>query len=273
MATKYSSEGLLNQRLLREARWAGKDGYPACEQYVVELEGLLGFIQAHNRLNSFWPRLTSARPQERDDALQEVRVARFLTLNGFPIVEWEPRGNGNFIGEFAVEAPPSPPVFVEIKSPGWEGQLTQEQRDAGRAKQEKYQGLEGGADGPWRDIRMSVRKAYPKFVSTRPKLLVIADDRFVPLATWGNLAAEQALFMESAALDGESGYFTASQFENLGGIALFKQEIQVDLVPEFSEKPLGYDFLLYPNSFARSGTALPSGFVEAFSKLKGTAAF
>src|SRR5437763_4591211 len=54
-------------------------------RYYVELEELLGFIQGHNRLNSFWPRLTSPRPQERDDALQEMRVARFLTAKRFPV--------------------------------------------------------------------------------------------------------------------------------------------------------------------------------------------
>ena len=246
MAPNYSSEALLSQRLLREARWVGQDGYPTSPQYSVELEGLLGFLQAHNRLGSFWPRLTAPRPQERDDALQEIRVARFFTTNGFPVAEWEPPGNGNLIGEFSVQALPSPPVFVEVKSPGWEGQLSQAQRDAGRAKQEKYQDLEGGPDDPWRGIRMSVKKAYPKFCSTQPNLLVIADDRFVSLATWGRLGAEQALFIKSTILDGEAGYFATTEFENLGGVALFKQEIELDLVPEFSEKPLRYEFLLYP---------------------------
>lgn len=137
MTANYNSEALLSRRLLREARWVGQDGYPTSSQYSAELEGLLGFLQGHNRLDSFWPRLTAPRPQERDDALQQIRVARFLTSHGFPIVQWEPPGNGNFIGEFSVQALPSQPLFVELKSPGWEGQLSQERRDAGRARQEK----------------------------------------------------------------------------------------------------------------------------------------
>jgi len=83
----YDSNALLSARLLQEARWAGKDGYPAHVEFQVELEGLLGFAQAHSRLNSFWPQLTSPRTQERDDALQELRVARFFTLNGYPVLE------------------------------------------------------------------------------------------------------------------------------------------------------------------------------------------
>lgn len=268
MMANYISEALMSQRLLREARWVGQDGYPTSPQYSVELEGLLGFLQAHNRLDSFWPRLSGPRRQQRDEVLQEIRVARFLTSNGFPVVQWEPPGNGNLIGEFSVQALPSPPVFVEIKSPGWEGQLSQEQRDAGRAKEEKYQNLEGGADDPWRAIRASVRKAYPKFSPGRPNLLVIADDRFMPLVTWGDLPAQQALLLSSTALDDEAGYFTTRNFDNLGGVALFKEEIQVDLLPEFSEKPLRYEFLLYPNPMARAETTLPSRFIETFLKAK-----
>jgi len=79
---QYGSEALLSHRLLQEARWIGADEYPSSPQYLTELEGLLGFVQAHGRLGSFWPRLASQRPQERDDALQEIRIARFLSSNG-----------------------------------------------------------------------------------------------------------------------------------------------------------------------------------------------
>ena len=200
--------------------------------------------------------MTGPRTQERDDALQEIRVARFLHANAYPIVQWEPPGNGNYIGEFSVGVLPAP-IFIEIKSPGWEAELSQEERDAGRAKQAKYQGIRGGADGPWRAIRSSIRKAYPKFRSTQPNLLVIADDRFMALAGWGKLAAEHALFIRSTALDGEAGYFTTNEFENLGGVALFKTEV-------FLSGGLQYTFLLYPNPAARIETALPTAFIKSF---------
>lgn len=272
MTAEYNSEALLSNRLLREARWLGKDGYPSSQQYLIELEGLLGFIQAHNRLDSFWPRLAGEQPQQRDDALQEIRVARFLTANGFPIAQWEPPGNDKFIGEFSVQVLPLTPIFVEIKSPGWEGELTNEERAAGRAKQEKYQDLQGGAVGPAQKLRMSVRKAYPKFLPSQPNLLVIADDLFVPLASWGDLPAEQALFLKSTVLEGEFGYFTTPLFENLGGVALFKQEVQVELLSAGQpEKPLRYEFRLYPNPKARAETALPKKFTETFSMVDGSA--
>jgi hypothetical protein len=258
MSARYDSESLLISRLLREAGWAGKDSYPATPESRSELAEILGFLQGQNRLDSFWPRLTSTRPPERDDALQEIRVARFLTANGFRVVEWEPKGTGMLRGEFSVEVLASPPVFVEVKSPGWEGQLSQTERDSGRAKQEKYQDLQGGADDPWRAIRAGVKKAYPKFPPGRPSLLVIADDRFVPVAHWGRIAAEQALFLKSSTLDGEVGYFTSDKFENLGGVGLFKAENEIP-------RGLVCTFLLFPNPYARSECALGDRFVEAFA--------
>jgi hypothetical protein len=261
MAGNNNSDMPLGAHLLGEARWLGQDAYPATPEFRAELEELLKFLQLHKRLDSFWPRLTAPRITERDDALQEIRVARFLSSNGFPVAQWEPPGRGNYVGEFSIEASSSQPIFVEIKSPGWEGQLSQEQRDAGRAHEEKYQDLVGGPDDPWRAIRMSVRKAYPKFLTSQPNLLIIADDRFVPLATWGNLAAEQALLINNKALDDEAGYFTTNQFENLGGVALFKAEDEV-------LRGLQYTLLLFPNPKARAETALPNRFAETFAKAK-----
>ncbi len=114
-------------------------------------------------------------------------------------------------------------------------------------------------------IRNSIKKSYPKFRSTQPNLLVVADDRFMPLATWGQLPAEQALFITNTALDGEVGYFTTKQFENLGGIALFKAELPVG-------KRLEYTFLLYPNPVSRAETALPSTFIEQFVNARSAGA-
>jgi hypothetical protein len=266
MTANHISEALLSQRLLREARWRGKDKYPSTSQYFRELEGLLGFIQAHGRLDSYWPRLVSERPQQRDDALQEIRVARFLTTNGFPVLQWEPPGNGNLTGEFTVQALPSAPTFVEVKCPGWEGELNDEERAAGRKDQGKYGKLEGRAVGPSLKIRESILKAYPKFLPNQPSLLVIADDFFVPLASWGDLPADGALFLPRATLGGEPGSFTTARFENLGGLAFFKQEVEVDLLRDLSDKPLRYEFALYLNPMARPETSLPRTLVDAFQR-------
>jgi hypothetical protein len=259
------TETQLVELLLRDAKWKGQDAYPATQDFLLELDNLLGFLKLQNRLDAFWPRLSDSRPAERDDALQEIRVARFFAANAFPVVQWEPAGNGKYIGEFSIQGAQSEPIFVEIKSPGWEGQLSQAERDAGRTKQPKYEDLRGGPDDPWRGIRASVKKAYPKFSPSQSNLLVIADDRFTPLATWGRLGAEQALLIKNNQLDGEPGYFTSSAFENLGGVALFKAEDEV-------LEGLHYTLILFPNPMALRGAALPKSFVETFLKVRAAAA-
>jgi hypothetical protein len=64
---------------------------------------------------------------------------------------------------------------------------------------------------------------------------------------------------ESTALDGEAGYFTTNQFENLGGVALFKAEVEV-------LRGLQHTFLLFLNPMARAETALPFRFTETLLK-------
>ena len=68
---------------------------------------------------------------------------------GFAFMGWEPLGADSKRGEFLVGAPP---VFVEVKSPGWEDEIAK----AGR--------------------RDSPKKAYPTMPDTLPTLLVINDD-------------------------------------------------------------------------------------------------
>jgi hypothetical protein len=253
MTPTHITDGPLSQRLLRESRCLGQDGYPVSQQYGVELEELLRFVDDQGGLDRFWPRLTSPRIRQFHKTLQEMRVAYFLHCKGFPVTDWEPPAPGNCFGEFSVQVDRGPRVFVEVKSPGWEGEVRQDHRVAGRTLQEKYQGIQGGADASWRLLRGAIQRAYEdKFGPNQPSLFVIADDFFVPLT---KSAATKALFDGTTFWDGETGYFTTSKFENLGGIALFH-------VPEYPGKPLRYEFLLCPNPLARYECALPRGFVE-----------
>ncbi len=104
-------------------------------------------------------------------------------------------------------------------------------------------------------------EGIPKIPANATELV---GDRRRPLYAardMGGLGAEQALYLTSTALDGEPGYFTTRQVENLGGVALFKAELPV-------AKGLEYTFLLYPNPMARTETTLPAAFVEAFRNAK-----
>ena len=109
-------------------------------------------------------------------------------------------------------------VFVEVKSPGWEGELSDKERRAGRAKQPKYQPRGGGAFGNWQPLQKCIAsaKTYPKFAPTQPNLLIVADDLMVSLpdSIWH---VEIGLYADHTGY-GEMGYFTSSRFENLGGV-------------------------------------------------------
>lgn len=51
---------------------------------------------------------------------------------------WEPLGNDGARGEYSVAHEGEDSIFVEVKSPGWEGELGLEERLAGRTKKPKY---------------------------------------------------------------------------------------------------------------------------------------
>src|ERR1017187_2169562 len=85
------------RRLICPDRW--NDQYPATPAYAKELDVLLSFADDHGRLPPFVPRLESKNAQ-RDEALDELRVAYLFHHSQFPIVQWEPPGLNGKVGEY-----------------------------------------------------------------------------------------------------------------------------------------------------------------------------
>ncbi len=249
------SLGPLTARILYPFEW--DDAYPSSQGWADELEALLCFADSQGRLNSggksnddFYPRINTNRCNQRDEALNELRVARFLTRNGFPIRAWNPPGMGSRTGEFSVGTPENVTIFVEVKSPGWESELTQAERLAGRTKQPKYRDGDGGAFANWQGVRrcISSSKTYPKFDPGNANLLVIADDFFVDLH--GSLQqVEIALYHDKTSYGGEMGYFASAAYENLGGVAIFAATSRGSGVE--------YSWRVFGNPFALPSTKLP----------------
>jgi len=178
--------------------------------------------------------------------------------NGFPIVQWEPPGlNGKF-GEFNISTLEQKCVFVEVKNPGWEGELSVAERQAGRAKQPKYRGLEGGAFGNWIPLQKCIasKNTYPKFDPAQPNLLVVADDLKVSLHDCPE-HAEIALYNTHKGY-GTTGYFTSRAFENLGGVGIFGA---------FSGgRGVEYEFSIFENPFALPTAKVPDSIVKKFKQ-------
>jgi hypothetical protein len=229
-------------RLLATCPWK-----PTREKFVAELERLLPFAESENRLTHFVPRLNSRKTQYHE-ALNELRVAYFFHHNGFPIIQWEPRGASGKVGECVIGTPEGKNVFVEVKSPGWEGELDAEERKSGRTKLPKYHGPGGGgAVAPYiGHLKECVSRAYPKFAPTAANLLVVADDFFIPLAF--TEIADAALYDKADQSGDELGIFGSRKYENVGGIGIFDTD---------SEATVEYTLQVFRNPFALPQTALP----------------
>lgn len=252
------------RRLISPGRWT--DQYPATPAYAKELDVLLSFADAEGRLPQFIPRLESKNTQ-RDEALDELRVAYLLHHSGFPVTQWEPPGLNGKVGEYLIGTPEGQHVFVEVKSPGWEGELSDEQRNAGRAKQPKYQRVEGGALNNWEPLRKCIasEKTYPKFAPTQPNLLVIADDLKVPLLESPKQVGV-ALYADDDRYGGEKGYFTSAKFENLGGVGIFRALEEVSSAIHSVE----YQFRLFDNPCALPSVKLPDSPLRFKTKIRRT---
>lgn len=143
-------------------------------------------------------------------------------------------------------------IFVEVKSPGWEGELADAERKAGRTKEPKYRNGDGGAFGNWQPVQKRIIAAYPKFAPVQANLLVIADDLKVNL--FDCLAHVEIAVYANHAMYGEMGYFTSPRFENLGGLGVFRSLIRGDGVH--------YEFKLFDNPYALPATRLPNSLLK-----------
>jgi hypothetical protein len=208
--------GPLTTKLKAEAKW--RDQYPAWQVYADECERLLQFLRDQGETQRFWPRLRS-KQQQRDEALNEIRVANHLDSLGYPIVAWEPIDDPAHSVEFSISLGRRDAAFIEVKSPGWEAELTPEERRSGRTQKDKYIGIEARAASPIQVIRQTIQKAQPKFTGKAPSLIFISDDCFVSVGEWGWGPLQMALTQSS--LGWGDGLFRDPLYSNVGGVCLF----------------------------------------------------
>ena len=229
--------GSLSESMLQQARWKGEDKYPAWQDFADELENLLKFAKSQGQYDRYFAELTATRKQ-RDSALDELRVAFHFCQCRFQIIEWKPIGQAPKEGEYLVCGSSGINTFVEVKSPTWESELTEEERMAGRTKMPKHIPFDGRAFALWRNIQYAVNKAYEKLSPDFPNLLVIpGDGTFVSMRHETDMLANQALYDQSY-----NGYFTKTDYKKLGGVAIFWSESNVS--------PIQYRIKFFPNRYA-----------------------
>ena len=224
------------------------DGYPARLDDAEELDKLLLFAKGEGQLDLYISRVRGKLTQ-RDEALNELRVAFYFQSSGYKILEWEPLGNGEKKGECSITQNGKDVIFVEVKSPGWEGVLDPLERDQGRKSKPKYipgEHRHGAVLATrWPRVRSCITNAYPKFSPHLTNLLVIVDDFFVPLVLPGDRQIEIALYgLPDAPDDYGPGCFASDKLENLGGVACFACNLFL------GHHPWEYLFSCYANPFA-----------------------
>ena len=177
------------------AKWRTADEFPSCQEWADEVEKVLAFLDSQDQFERFLPRL-SARKGERDGALAEAFVGFFFARNGFRILRWEPVVIQDRPGDLEVQWDTTAPIFVEVKGPGWESELSPSERSQGRASQPKYIDTEARWMAPAEKFRYAVTKALPKLGIERPNLIVIADDVFVSPLEWEPLKRHVSSILE-----------------------------------------------------------------------------
>ena len=243
--------GPLGAQLVTDARWKSQDEYPAYQAFADELERLLLFAKQQGQYELYLSRLT-ASARQRDAAIDELRVAYHLDSNGFPILQWNPIGLPPKEGEYLISSPSKMETFVEVKSPTWQSELTDEEIEAGRTQDPKYLYCEGGAYTHWPLTQAAIDRAYKKFAPHRGNLLVIpGDGPRVSMRHGLEMHAREALYVDR---EPYNGYFADLLYEKLGGVAFF--------FVDGGFSPVSYSLAVFLNPYAF--VPLPKELEEAF---------
>ncbi len=247
------------------AQWVGTDEFPSCVTWADEHEAWLRLVKETGGFGHYLQRLRGPK-ERRDEAFAEIAVAYFfVTRCGMPLMEWEPLGANGKRGEFLVGRPP---VFVEVKSPGWEDEIAKaEGQGSPRLQQPKYiEDDKARATGPWSSVRHAVKRAYPKMPDTMPTLLVINDDLIVSLLNWSEIITQIGLYTpkgpgHDTGYLAEDGPFTDARCARLGAVGTF----QVDLTGD----GIHYRFAIFENPHALPAVVVPPDVAPNFPRFNG----
>lgn len=168
--------GPLTEDVFTGVPWSG---YGSCQEWADEMEDVLSFLQDVDRFAEFRNRL---RNREWRGALAEARGGYYLHRIGFSVSGIAPQET-SCPGDWEITWKDGYKIFVEVKGPTWEGELTEGERRGTRKQQPKYQiGTEEarGIDVRGR-ISCVIENSLSKFSPNRSNLIVVVDDLFFPI--------------------------------------------------------------------------------------------
>ena len=216
----------LFSEVFADSWWSKQKNFPPCDDWKGAIEKHLRFMR-----DKCWLRSIKRQLQSRnyDSFLSEIFAAYFIenTLR-LEVTGWNPKTKQGRDVEFGINDKGGREIFCEVKSPGWQGQLTTEEIQSGRAKRAKYsKSGEARYVAPYEHIRQTIGKAYAKFPASKQNLLIVTDDLFEPIAmdqlvTWGPhkmpMNIWYALYNTNKDRYGGLGCFKTKDYENLAAI-------------------------------------------------------
>jgi hypothetical protein len=228
--------------MANDAKWRRLDEFPSHQRLADELEKLLRFA---DEIGCFKPLLPRLRGDARDRSavLGELLSAFYLHRRGFEILGRDPVGKNGKVGDWSIGLRGEPPLFVEVKAPDWEAELSEAERNQGRKALGKYVDLEARSVAPF-EVLMDVigRNASPKLLPNAPNLIVTADNLFVSIVGMPYL---EHRFRE---------WFARPEFRNVGGVLFLRHNESLDpdrILIRFEE-----------NVFADQGNKLPADVID-----------
>jgi hypothetical protein len=168
--------GELTRALLGSAVWTEESQFPAHQPWADDFERILRFVDKGGALSDLWPRLLA---REREGAIAAARVAYFLGSLGFTITSWHPIAVAGRPGDIEIRWDGMEPVFVEVKGPGWEAELSEKDLAAGRQRAPKHVHLEARSVDSVGPTLRAIDKALPKLSNQRCNLVAVCEDLFI----------------------------------------------------------------------------------------------
>lgn len=236
--------GPLTAAVLDRAVWREKSVFPAHQEWADEAERVLSFLESHAVLETLMSRLTA---REWEGAFAEARAAFFFHRNGFRVIKWEPEAVPGRPGDFEIQWRDTPAIFVEVKGPGWEGELCDDEIRSDRQHEAEHIHLEGRSLDPFGPVLYAIDKALPKFASDRINLLVVVDDLFISPT---DIPKE---WLRTKVAD----HLCADEYRSVGGLYLLHPVL-------YTDDKLEYQHHFVPNELA--SRPLPESVAEGFIK-------
>lgn len=239
--------GPLTRRIYCGASWVGKDEFPSSQEWADEVERVLSFLEAKGQFERYL-RSLQGKLTQRDGALAEARVAFFFHRNCFKILSWEPRGTSSHLGEFEVQWNSLQPIFVEVKGPRWEGELSGEELNDSRRHQPRHINGEARSIDSIGKVIAAAEKAAPKFPCDRSNLLVVV----------GYLLFVSPRDLHRGIVESRiRRALSNSSFQNIGGVLIFDFG--------YNYKPISYEAAFIENTAATQLCKIPKEVAKGLS--------